>query len=443
MFSALSYAPVHGYYDNFVESTSYSDMDLHTGVTDTILTQGMGLIMLQDEMASYVDHNDIFTIAGNIKNEHALHVIPILVLHIQDDGAANTIHTVHVPYDVIPAGGELPFMAKIPDASDAAHLIKYDLDVKMAPPHYVPVTLDVMYDDTLVVHPDGHLTGFAVNSGNHTLYDPVIWAVVHGTDDVLDVARSMPLGVIAAGQTVGFSMYPDPAINDEIVYYSCFAPSDVSIHPLTAQRDNQEYRMRYDSGAWLYRPVFGDDGTYVTLQTTNSFPFETYANVEIPAVTRNETFSVLQNDMVINHTQSVDETGTWHVAFTIRERSQDVITIRGFEQGKTLPVLIPEYIRDDMYAWATVISNDSADTIQAYDSNNAKIAYALQWLADHQRLPEIPQMETDNEGGVYVPFWFSMLIGWWHDSKISDEDALASIAYAIDAGMIYAVEWLE
>ena len=395
---------------------------------------GMGLEMLQDEAVTYVDGNGMFTIAGNIKNGHMRATSPTLMLHIQD---GSTAYSVYVPYGVIPAGGELPFKTKVPRASDAARLVGYDIDTATPPSHHMQmqhVTLDVVYDDTLILYPDGHLAGFAVNSGNDTLENPVLWAVVHGPDGVLDVARSEPLGTVKSGQAVQFDMYPDPAVRGPVSYYSCFAPSDVSVHPLTAHRGDQEYRMKYDSGAWLYRPVFGDDGTYVMLQTTNSYPFETYANVEIPTVTGNETFAVLRNDELINHTQSADETGTWHIAFEIRGHSQDVITIRGFEHGEILPVQIPGYIRDDLHAWALAAADTSAGSHSSNNTYSAKIISALEWLADHDRLPPL-QSETPD---AQVPLWIGMAIMWWHDSLINDDDVLAALAYAIESGIIHA-----
>lgn len=383
--------------------------------------------ILKDEIITYTDSNGVYTIAGNVKNTHASHAaIPILELQVQD---GITIHKITVPYNAIPPKGELPFKIKMPDVSAAHATLKgYELFAITAPNtatgiRYNEVTLDVIYDHTLVIHDDGddkgHLSGFAINSGNKTLYNPVIWAVVHGKDNVvLDVVYSKALGTIKPGQIIPFELYPDDSVSDAIVYYSCFAPSDRSVHPLTAQRGDQKYGMRYESGAWLYRPVFSENGTVVTIRTTNSYPFETFANVEIPAITRTETFEVLQNGKLINNTQSMDETGSWHIAFEIRERSQDIITIRGFEHGKILPIQIPEYVKQDMRLWASG---------QASDDSMFEI---MLWLADRSKIP------YGMPGKPVIPAWVGMLVLWWDAEQIDEQTVMTAMKHMIESGTI-------
>lgn len=391
-----------------------------TLLMSSVNTAAASLDMLEDEIVTYVDVNGIYTVAGNVKNTHLWATIPILHLQIQDD---STFHNVTAPYNAIPARGELPFKIKIPGASANAYLYGYNLSSVAAASSasaikYKTVTLDVLYDQTLIVHGDGHLSGLAINSGDDVLHDPVVWAVAHGTGEVLDVVHSKALGVVMPGQTVLFELYPDDSVADAVVYYSCFAPSERSVHPLNAQRGDQKYGMRYESGAWLYRPVFIENGTGVTLQTTNSYPFETFANIEIPPVTREERFEVLRNGEPINSTQSKGDTGSWHVAFEIRSRSQDVITIRGFEQGRILPIIIPEYIKQDMQTWALG---------QADDQYMMEI---MLWLADRSKLP------YGMPGKQSIPSWVGTLVIWWNDETIGEDEFMSSLSYMIKTGLI-------
>ncbi len=399
---------------------SFVLIGMHTSYADN-----SGLKMLKDEIVTYVDANGMYTVGGNLKNTHTFPIKPSLELYIQD---TTTQYNIIVPYNVIPANSELPFLIKIPDASANATLVGYELSGTVAA-HvaksimYKDITLDVIYDDTLIIHDDGHLSGFAINSGNTTLYNPVIWAIVHGYEgNIVDVAYTIIQGEIKPKQTISFELYPDDSISADIItYYSCFAPSDRSVHPLTAQRGNdgnQTYTMRYESGAWLYRPIFTENGTDVTIQTTNSYPFETFASVEIPAVTQTEKFTVLRNGNIINSTQSTDETGSWHVTFEIRGRSQDVITIQGFEHGPILPIVIPEYIMQDMLLWASG---------QASDASMFEI---IKWLADRSKLP------YGMPGKPVIPQWTGTLIEWWYTEQIDEQTALNSISYMLKSGFI-------
>lgn len=374
------------------------------------------LVLLSEELATYVDANGVYTITGNVKNGHPWDARPLLSLHISDESGA---YEVEVPYGAIPAGGELPFRVKVPDASPHAELAGYDMEPAAGVAR--TVTLDVLYDHTLVVHPGGRLSGFAVNSGSNILEDPVLWAVVHGDTAVLDAARSEPLGAVAPGQTVPFEMRADPSISG-VSYYSCFAPSSDSVHPLTAQRGDQKYLMRYESGAWLYRPVFAEDGLSVEIQSTNSYPFETFATVEIPPVTRSESFEVYRNGEAVNHTQRADDMGLWHVSFDVRGHSQDVYTIRGFERGETLPALLADYIRQDMWVWA---SGDAPDRT---------VYTSLLLLSEHSLLPE--PLPPDEQAGPSIPGWVATLFTWWESGAVGDDDVMAALSHLMETGLI-------
>lgn len=372
------------------------------------------LYVLEDELGQYVDANGVYTAIGNVKNDYPWAVDPYLVLHIQD---GSLLHEIVVPYDTVQAGGELPFKVKMPDVSGDASLAHYSLSHDTT--FDSSISLDVVYDDTLVVHPDGHLTGYAINSGNITLYDPVIWAVVHGSGGPLDVSRShMPLGYVEPGQTVSFEMYPDPTVSDFVVYYSCFAPTSNYVYPLKSDRNGQTYNLRYESGAWLFQPVFNEDGTAVTIHATNSFAFETFANIEIPPVTRTESFQVLRNGEAIEFIQSIDEMGLWHVAFDIRKQSQDIITISGFQPGPILPALIPDYVRDNISSWAVG------------DADDDTLLNDLILLEDNSLLPK------GQDGDPIVPNWVRVPAQWWGTSQITDDEFLAIISYALDMGLI-------
>ena len=374
------------------------------------------LVMLSGELATYVDANGVYTITGNVKNGYLWDARPHLYLQVSDGPRS---YEVEVPYGAIPSGGELPFKVKVPDASPHAELAGYDMATAAGVAR--TATLDVLYDHTLVVHHDGRLSGLAINSGSSTLEDPVLWAVVHGDASVLDAARSEPLGSVAPGQTVPFEMRADPSISG-VSYYSCFAPSSDSVHPLTAQRGDQKYLMRYESGAWLYRPVFAEDGLSVEIQSTNSYPFETYATVEIPPVTRSESFEVYRNGEPANHTQRVDDMGLWHVSFDVRGHSQDVYMISGFERGDTLPALLADYIRQDMWAWA---SGDAPDRT---------VYTSLLLLSEHSLLPE--PLPPDEQVGPSIPDWVATLLTWWESGAVGDDDAMAALSHLIEAGLI-------
>ncbi len=374
-----------------------------------------GLYVPPEEFVSYMDANNMYTIIGNVKNWYDRPVAPILTLSVRD---GPDLHEQIVRHATIPAHSELPFKVKMPGVSADAVL----LEPAVRPARALgaaPPDIRVIYDETLIVHPDGHLTGYVTNAGGRPAEDPVVWAVVHGAGGPLDVARSSaPLGLLAPGETVAFEMHPDPAVLDAVTYYSCFAPSDDSTVPIKADRNGQTYEFRYDSGAWLYRPVFSEDGTEITFYSTNSFPFETFANLEIPPVTRQETFSVHLDGVEIDSIQSVDEMGMWHLAFNIPEHSQPLITIRGFEAGQPLSPMVPPYVREDAALWADgAISDD-------------ELLETLRLLAFRSMMPAGP------EGDPLLPDWLAPLMGWYGEGLLDDGQFLAATSYMLDNGVM-------
>ena len=367
-----------------------------------------------DEFGSYMDAHGIYTIIGNVKNGHDRTVSPVLVLSVRDGPGT---HTQTILHNSIPAGAELPFKVKLPGVSADAKLLEPEVYPEWA--RGDPPDIRVIYDETLVLHPDGHLTGYVINAGNHTVEDPAIWAVVHGAKGTLDVARNAhPLGIITPGQVVPFSMYPDPAVSDTVTYYSCFAPSDNSVFTIRADRNGQPYDLRYESGSWLYRPVFSADGTEVTIQSTNSYPFETFANLEIPPVTREEAFTVYLDGQDVDFIQSIDEMGMWHLAFNIPKHSQPVIKVQGFEEGPLLPPLVPPYLREDAARWAGGLIPDD-DLLED-----------LRLLADRSMMPYGP------EGDPLLPRWLAPLMEWYGDGLISDDQFLAALSYLLYHGVM-------
>lgn len=367
------------------------------------------------EYGSYVDANGIYTIMGSVRNAGEWAASGFLIISIQEQ---NHTHSETFGYLPVPADSEMPFKAKMPGVPPEAILLEPHITYAQVPA--MPPGIRVVYDHTLVLHPDGHLTGYVLNAGNRTIHNPSIWAVIHGDAGVLDVARNHDsIGPLEPGDMAQFTMYPDPSVSEMVTYYSCFAPSDNSVFRLPADRNGQEYPFRYESGAWLYRPQFNPEGTQVTIQTTNSYPFETFANLEIPPVTREESFVVYRNGEETDYIQSMDEMGMWHVAFDIRERSQDIITVSGFEPGPVLPLMVPTYVREHAAEWG-------AGQASGYDS----LLEDMRLMADRGMIP----------GGVpgepHIPQWASNVMEWYGSGAISDHTLLAMLSNMLERGII-------
>ncbi|MFZ8938230.1 MAG: peptidase, partial [Nitrosopumilaceae archaeon] len=264
------------------------------------------------EYLGYFDSEGIYTVVGNVKNENSFAVIPTITVSVKDGDEIISKTIQHVP---LAPEKEIPFKIKFFEISgNIPVLIPADLSYEKLTK--APIPIEILYDKTLIKHKDGHITGRIQNTGDATIYYPKIYAVVHGYERVLDIVQNLEyIEKIEPGEILDFSMYPDPSVTEDVFYYSCFAPVDTTVVPLTAQKEGQDFDFRYDSGAWYSAAKFDEEGTTLTVRGYNSYPLETYANFEFPPISGNEKFDVTVNDEPIDFIQSIDDMGFWHVAF--------------------------------------------------------------------------------------------------------------------------------
>jgi hypothetical protein len=267
------------------------------------------------EYVSYFDSNGIYTVIGNVKNDLNYAIIPTITVSIQNNSQILSKIITHVP---LASGTEIPFKIKFFEVLDNPILLPAELSFEKTIQDVLPIV--VLYDDTLIKYDDGHLTGQIQNVGDTTIYNPKVFAVIHGHDQVLDIGQNMEfIEKISPGEILDFSMYPDPSITDEIFYYSCFGTMDTSVVPVTVKKSNGDFDFRYDSpGTWYHDPVFDDEDTTMSIIGYNSFPLEVYANFEFAPISGNEKFDVTLDNEPVKFIQSMDDMGSWHVTFYCR-----------------------------------------------------------------------------------------------------------------------------
>lgn len=362
-----------------------------------------------NEYLGYFDSHGIYTVVGNVKNENNFGIIPTISVSIIDGTEIVTKKFKHVP---LSPQNEIPFKIKFNELkSNTPILMTPEILFEKTIHHNVPI--QILYDQTLVKHNDGHITGRIQNTGDNTIHYPKIYAVIHGYELVLDITQNIEfIEKIEPGEILDFSMYPDPSITDDVFYYSCFAPVDTTVIPITTKKNGENFDFRYDSGAWYSNAKFDDDGTILTLQGYNSYPIETYANFEFPPISGNEKFDVTINGEPIDFIQSLDEMGQWHVAFIVDPQSQGVVKITGFEKG--LPPefsKIPNWIKVNADWWSTDQISD-IEFLEGIDFLFEKQIFSIEKPADTNQLQWM------------IPTWVKISAKWWIDDQISDDEFL-------------------
>ena len=364
------------------------------------------------EYLGYFDSKGVYTVVGNVKNENSFAVIPTITVSVMDDDKVFSKTIKHVP---INPEKEIPFKIKFSEIiGNSPVLMPSELSFEKTTQNFIPI--EVFYDNTLIKHKDGHITGRIQNTGEETIYYPKIFAVVHGYERVLDIVQNIKfIEKIEPGEIAEFSMYPDPSITEEVFYYSCFAPVDTTVVPITTKKEGADFDFRYDSGAWFYDAKFDDKGTTLTIRGYNSYPLETYANFEFPPISGNEKFDVTINGESIDFIQSIDEMGFWHIAYGVGPTSQDVVKITGFEKGLPPEIpKIPQWIKLNADWWVTGQISDS------------EFLEGIDFLFEKQ-IVSVPSKEVIAQTNWKVPSWYKTTVGWWYEEKISDDDFLYAI----------------
>ena len=381
---------------------------------------GSEVYIPEDEFVGYFDSNGFYTVIGNIKNNQSYSVIPTITISIID--GQNTISK-SFEYAPVLQSKELPFKIKFPEITSENPILEKP-EISYVKTNENPIDVEVIYDNTLVKHDDGHLTGRIINNGDHTVHNIKIFAIIHGHERVLDMGQNIEyIEKIEPGEIVNFSMYPDPSITEEVFYYSCFAPSRTSVVPVYSERNGEKFYFRYDAGTWYYDAQFNEKGTELSMKTQTSFSLETYANFEFPPNGNDEKFSVTVNGEEKQFIQSVDEIGNWHVAFIVEPKESGEIIISGFAEDWNPGdgILIPDWVRFNADSWVNGLIEDKI------------FASGIQFMINEEII-SVPEFTA--QGSTSIPFWVKNNAKWWAEGIISDEEYTDAIKFLIEDEVI-------
>ena len=376
-----------------------------------------------DEYVGFFDSNGIYTVVGNVKNSLDYAIIPTISVSVIDDTEEFSKTIQHVP---LASGTEIPFKIKFPEILGVnPTLMPAEISFEKTKTDVIPI--DVIYDETLIVHEDGHLTGRIINSGTQTLSNFKIFAVIHGLDDeTLDMGQNIsPIIEMKPGEIREFTMYPDPKFVSKVWYYSCFAIGQDSIIVLNVPRNDDTFKIRYDSSILLSYPEFDSNGDTLSFTLIQGWEFQNYINLEFLKYSENESFEVFLNDDYVDSIQSIDDMGNWHVAFFVEPQSEGTLKITGFEPENKMvkTILIPEWIRNNANWWSTDQISDS------------EFLEGINYLFEKQ-IVHVPQRTIMIESQWQIPSWIKNPVGWWSEEKISDDDFLNIIENLVERKII-------
>ena len=292
------------------------------------------------EYVGFYDHDGVYTVIGGVKNNEMYPVIPTITVNVNDDG--NVFSQEYEFSPVMPAQ-MLPLKLKLTQITSENPVLEPP-QISYKQTEYKFKGGYVLYDNSLILHDDGRMTGKIKNAGDETFQDFRIYALIKDkNENILDVASSQKFVLMKPGDILEFEMVPHPKIADEINLYSCFAFGDDAIFPLNAERNSEQYTFRYESGAWFTDSEFNPEGTELSMYTFNSWHLDMNASLEFPQSSMDEDLEVYLDDEKVQSLQSLDEMGNWHVYFTVPNFYQGDTLVTGFKYPDG-SVVIPEEI---------------------------------------------------------------------------------------------------
>ena len=328
------------------------------------------------EYVGFYDQDGIFTVIGGVKNNEMYPVIPTITVSVNDGG--NVFSQEYKFSPVMPAQ-MLPLKLKLPQITSENPVLEPP-QISYTRTEYKFEGGYVLYDNSLILHDDGSMTGKIKNAGDNTFQNFRVYALIKDQNEkILDVASSQRFAIMHPGEILEFEMIPDPKIVNKIDLYSCFAFGDESIFPLNADRNGEQYTFRYESGVAFMNSKFNSDSTELEIDTLNSFVGELNASFEFPQSSINEEFEVYLDDDKVSNLQSLDEMGNWHVYFTVPGFYQGDVTIKGFHEPDGT-VEVPEEI-DLSNTVATEITTGQVTSIIAKTAKNS-IVISLETAED-------------------------------------------------------------
>ena len=407
-----------------------------TAITLLILTPAFasGEVYIPDhEYVGFYDHDGVYTVIGGVKNTEMYPVIPTVSVSVNDH---DYIFSNEYGFSPIMPAQMLPMKIKLPQITSENPILEPP-KISFEITEYKFQGGYVLYDDSLILHDDGRMTGKIKNAGEQTFENFRIYALIKDkNENILDVASSQKFDLMKPGDTLDFEMIPHPKIADKINLYSCFAFGEAEIFPLNAERNGEQYTFRYESGAWMTDGEFNPEGTELSMYTFNSWHLDMNASLEFPQSSMHEDLEVYLDGKKyakgqpvhekIESLQSLDEMGNWHVYFTVPNFYQGNTVITGFKQPDGT-VVVPEEI-----------DVTSLVKAQVTDGNITRIT------ADTTETSLVIDLEATNDGILSIttsdflirPFSdgnFFVLVDGEEVQQVSLENKILSIPYPAGA----------
>ena len=361
------------------------------------------------EFAGYFGHDGIYTVYGSVKNTEGQPAIARVQVTVTN-GNATFSESQILP--VIYSLNDMPFKFKFPQITGGDPVLQKPV-VSFILTNSNPLNIEINYDKTLIKYLDGHLTGFITNTGNKTVSNIDIYALVHDkSNNYLDeVENTWTIPSLGPQNKTEFVMYPDSTIAKQVYYYSCFIPGTDSSIEIALPLKGKTFYLSVLSIVYFTNQKFDENNDAISFDASNPWQIPYYANFMFPEGSSNGNFAVSIDGAKVNALTSIDnDTKNWHVAFNVGY-GQHKVTISGFD---------PNYIPN----------NDEYFYLDAKSALVAWAGFSTFTISDSKLL------EVLGVHGSHIPLWVKTTVGYMIYNNIPSDSVIDEIKYLERAGML-------
>ena len=173
--------------------------------------------MPDNEYVGFYDHDGVYTVIGGVKNTEMYPVIPTITVSVNDN---EYVFSDEYKFSPIMPAQMLPLKIKLPQINSENPTLE-PAQISFEVTEYRFQGGYVLYDDSLILHDDGSMTGKIKNGGEQTFQNFRIYALIKDkNENILDVASSQKFDLMKPGDMLEFEMIPHPKIAGEINLYS-------------------------------------------------------------------------------------------------------------------------------------------------------------------------------------------------------------------------------
>lgn len=250
-------------------------------------------IELKNSGHTFVDSTGVVNIVGIVNNKGDVPLQITMALDVTDrDGKTSTLQELPYAKVIFPDKGA-PFKFKLADGMEAKGE-PYVLKAEQSSQSFYDT---LVFNYTNMAMGDGKaLMGTVRNNGTFAFHNLTVFASAHREDMAdIDSVRSNVISVLLPGEEATFEARPDPAVKDDVFYYSCAGFDPDAPIPTIPTGDGRFIAYQMSSVAKVSSLRYDNATDSIAFGITHYNPAGGPVNMKFPQRSANQAIAVVMD----------------------------------------------------------------------------------------------------------------------------------------------------